>query len=126
MSDLCIGKWTAETFRRTTATARRFTQAGFYALLSNYKFGRIGEGMKSKIAVGALVYCFLLVAPGFGAGQRHDFGVAIGTPLEKVAQIGMKSQIENMFVTSVMLIGFLCLAYWLDPLSHRIKKWLRK
>jgi hypothetical protein len=81
--------------------------------------------MKFKIAVSALAYCFLLVGPCFGAGERYVYGESVGTPLN-VAQIGMKSQIWYMFVTSALLFGVLFLAYWLDLISDSIKNRLRK
>ena len=81
--------------------------------------------MKFKIAVSALAFCFLLVGPCFGAGKRYVYGELIGTPLN-VAQIGIKSQIWYMLVTSVMLVGIFCLAYWMDLISNSIKKRLRK
>ena len=80
--------------------------------------------MKFKTAVGALVCSILLVGSAFGAGDRYVYGISIGTPLEEVAQIGVKGQIWYMFLTSAMLIVFFGLACWMDLISNSIKKWL--
>jgi hypothetical protein len=98
--------------------------AGFYPSLSKLQIA--SYDMKFKIAVSALAFCILLAGPVFGAGERYVYGESIGRPLENVAQIGMKSQIWYMFVTSLMLFGFFCLAHWLDAISDRIKDRLRK